>query len=135
MFQRRKSWCRAIDIQAHVCTVDCCTFFIDYCCIHPFYHALDQRISRPVSFEAILCISLFRSFFTLNDSISVLLLLLLPLMMMSAQCMLHVICLLAVGVLQLHFTFKLVGTISISKLQLPVLFSLEMRIPISFHGK
>lgn len=52
VFQRRKSWCRAIDIQAHVCTVDCCTFFIDYCCTHPFYHALDQRISRPVSFEA-----------------------------------------------------------------------------------
>lgn len=81
-----------------------------------------------------LCISLFRSFSTLNDSISVLLLLLLPLMMMSAQCMLHVICLLAVGVLQLHFTFKLVGTVSITKWQLPVLISLEMRIPI-VHGK
>lgn len=138
--------CIVIDIQAQVCTVDCCTFFIGYCWTIHFYRALDQSVESAGFFWcqfAVHYIYLSFPFFFATTNIIMLTHSFLSFLFLVNCCYvdnvmkwtMYIFTVLGFSrwcVLQLHFTFKLVWTnsVSIKWIQLPVLILLKMRIRV-----
>lgn len=106
-----------INIQAQLCTVDCCAHFsFGYCwTIHFSVHLTRESVGRFLLMPVVLlllspCLSLSPLCRSLSPSICCSVAVATLMMCWSEQCMLQCLNVYdADGVLQLHFTFKLVG--------------------------